>query len=243
MLNRPIQLYETENCLTRRAISPEKQAAGSSGHDGREEKEGAMQQNGQGQQERRRLQQTAEQPEREGEPDSTPVSAQVEQQLTAEQQKAEECLDLLRRTQADFVNYRRRMSQEQAEGRIAAQSALLSHLLPVLDDLGRALGAAPPELAKHPWVQGLFLVARRLTTLLDQLGVRQIGTPGELFDPRWHEAIATEARADVPEGTILHVARPGYTLGERVIRPAQVSVAGTPSPMSDAPAQQEDSEC
>ncbi len=207
-----------------------------------------MQQNGQEQQERRPLQQTAEQPEREGEPNSATVSAQVEQErgqappLPAEQQKAEECLDLLRRTQADFVNYRRRISQEQAEARIAAQSALLSRLLPVLDDLGRALRAAPPELATHPWVQGLFLVARRLTTLLEQLGVQQFGAPGEPFDPRWHEAITTEARADVPQGTILHVSQPGYILGERVIRPAQVSVAGTPSPMSDAPAQQKDSE-
>jgi molecular chaperone GrpE len=191
-----------------------------------------MQQNGQEQQERSRLQQ----PEREGEPDSAPVSAQGEQRLLAEQLKTEECLDLLRRTQADFVNYRRRMSQEQAEGRIAAQSALLSRLLPVLDDLGRALGAVPPELATHPWVQGLLLVERRLTTLLDQLGVRQIGTPGEPFDPRWHEAITTEARADVPEGTILRVALPGYVMGERVIRPAQVSVAVTPSPLRDAPA-------
>ncbi len=169
----------------------------------------------------------------EGEPNSATVSAQVEQRLTAEQQKAEECLDLLRRTQADFVNYRRRMSQEQAEGRIAAQSALLSHLLPVLDDLGRALGAAPPELATHPWVQGLFLVERRLTTLLDQLGVRRIGAPGEPFDPRWHEAITTEVRADVPEGTILRVTQPGYVLGERVIRPAQVVVARAPSPVSE----------
>ena len=195
-----------------------------------------MQQNGQEQQERRPLQQAAEQPEREGEPNSATVSAQ------GEQQKAEECLDLLRRTQADFVNYRRRISQEQAEARIAAQSALLSRLLPVLDDLGRALRAAPPELATHPWVQGLFLVARRLTTLLEQLGVQQFGAPGEPFDPRWHEAITTEARADVPEGTILHVSQPGYILGERVIRPAQVTVAGAPSPMSDAPAQQKDSE-
>ncbi len=201
-----------------------------------------MQQNGQEQQEGKYQQQTTEQPEREGEPDSTTVSAQVEQRLTAEQQRAEECLDLLRRTQADFVNYRRRMGQEQAEGRIAAQSALLSRLLPVLDDFGRALGAVPPELATHPWVQGLFLVARRLTTVLDQLGVQQIGTPGEPFDPHWHEAIATEARADVPEGTILQIAQPGYALGERVIRPAQVSVAGASSPRRDAPAQQEDSE-
>src|SRR5438309_8567207 len=199
-----------------------------------------MQQNGQEQEERRRQQETVQQPERGGEPNSAADPAQVQQRLNAEQQKAEECLDLLQRTQADFVNYRRRMSQEQAEGRIAAQSALLSQLLPVLDDLGRALGAAPPELATHPWVQGLFLVARRLTTVLDQLGVRQIGTPGEPFDPRWHEAITTEARADVPEGTILHVSRPGYVQGERIIRPAQVSVASAPPPKSDAPAQQGD---
>jgi molecular chaperone GrpE len=195
-----------------------------------------MQQNGQEQQERSRLQQPVEQPEREGEPNSALISAQGEQRLPAEQLKTEECLDLLRRTQADFVNYRRRMSQEQAEGRIAAQIALLARLLPVLDDLGRALGAVPPELAMHPWVQGLLLVERRLTTQLDQLGVRQIGTPGEPFDPRWHEAITTEARADVPEGTILRVALPGYVMGERVIRPAQVSVAVTPSPLRDAPA-------
>jgi molecular chaperone GrpE len=199
-----------------------------------------MQQNGQEQQDQKRVQQTAEQPEREGEPNAATVPAQLEQQLSAEQQKAEECLDLLQRTQADFVNYRRRMSQEQAEARIAAQSALLTQLVPVLDDLGRALGAAPPQLATHPWVQGLFLVSRRLTTVLSQLGVRQIGAPGERFDPHWHEAISTEARADVPEGTILHVAQPGYALGERVIRPAQVIVASAPSRVGEMQGQHGD---
>ena len=199
-----------------------------------------MQQNGQEQQEHRRPQQEAEQPEREGEPNSAAVSAQVEERLTAEQQKREECMDLLRRTQADFVNYRRRMSQEQAEVRIAAQSALFSQLVPVLDDLGRALKSAPQDLATNSWVQGLFLVARRLTTLLDQLGVRQIGTPGERFDPHWHEAISTEERADVPEGTIVRVAQPGYALGERVIRPAQVVVAQSPSQVSEVHGQHGD---
>jgi molecular chaperone GrpE len=189
-----------------------------------------MQKSGQEQQDRLFLQNTVKKTEGEGEPRREGASAQEEQQLSIEQQKMEECLDLLRQTQADFVNYRRRMSQEQAEGRIVAQSALLSYLLPVLDDFRRAVGAVPPELAAHPWVQGLFLIARRLMTLLDQLGVRQIGVPGEPFDPRWHEAIMTEARADVPPGTILHVAQPGYVLGERVIRPAQVSVAGASSP-------------
>ncbi len=71
-----------------------------------------MQQNGEEQQEFRRLQETVEQPERESEPNSARVSTQGEQQLTPEQQKAEEYLDLLRRTQADFVNYRRRINQE-----------------------------------------------------------------------------------------------------------------------------------
>lgn len=154
--------------------------------------------------------------------------AQIEEQLNAEQQKAQEYLSLLQRTQADFVNYRRRVNQEQAEIRLTAQSALLAQLLPVLDDLGRAMGTTPPELAENPWVEGLSLVARRLATLLDQLGVRQVGMPGETFDPHRHEAIATEAQGDIPEGTILHVIQPGYTLGERIIRPAQVSVASAP---------------
>lgn len=199
-----------------------------------------MQHDGQEQQESRQ-QPTAEQTEQQEELQPAPDSAQSEQQLTTEQQ-AQVYLDLLQRTKSDFVNYRRRMGQEQAENRIAAQSALLSNLLPILDDLRRALDAAPPELSTHPWVQGLFLVARRLSSQLDQLGVRQIGVPGEPFDPHRHEAIMAEERTDQPEGTILHVAQPGYVLGERVIRPAQVSVASPPSSISETPAQQKDSE-
>jgi len=196
-----------------------------------------MEQNGQEQQESSRLQQAGEQREPEGEPNSASESTQVEQGPGAEQQKMDECMDLLRRTQADFVNYRRRMNQEQAEGRIAAQSALLSQVLPVLDDLRRALSEVPPELASHPWVQGVSLVARQIATLFEQLGVRQIGAPGERFDPRWHEAIATEMRSDVPEGTVLRVARPGYVIGERIIRPAQVVVARAPAAVSGAQGQ------
>ena len=190
-----------------------------------------MQQNGQEQREGTHQQKTAEQQEQVGEPNAASITAEVERQLTEEQKKAEECISLLRRTQADFVNYRRRMSQEQAEARVAAQSALLAHLLPVLDDLGRALDAAPPELSTQPWGQGLVLIARRIGMLLDQLGVQQIGLPGERFDPRWHEAISTETRTDTPEGTIVHVLQPGYVLGERVIRPAQVIVAHSPIPV------------
>jgi molecular chaperone GrpE len=195
-----------------------------------------MQQNEQMYEESRHLlQEVTDEPQQEGEPNSAPVSAQAEQQLTPDQQKAEEYLDLLRRTQADFINYRRRMGQELADARIAAQSELLSQLLPVLDDLGRALAVIPPEWATNPWVQGLFLMARRLTALFDQLGVQRIGAPGEPFDPRRHEAITMEERADMPEGMILQVAQPGYMLGDHVVRPAQVVVTGAPSIRSDAP--------
>lgn len=153
----------------------------------------------------------------------------LEQKLTAEQQKSEEYLNLLQRTQADFINYRRRSAQELSDERGTAQVIVLEQLLPVLDDLGRALRATPPELAHNSWVQGLVLVSKRLMATLEQMGVRQIGMPGEQFDPRWHEAVTMEAKAGVPEGTILQVIRPGYVLGDRIIRPAQVVVAGASS--------------
>jgi molecular chaperone GrpE len=148
----------------------------------------------------------------------------------------------LKRVQADFVNYRRRAGQERDKERIAARSALVAQLLPVLDDLGRALNAVPSEFAEHPWVQGLSLIARRFSTQLDQIGVKQIGAPGEPFDPHRHEAILTEERSDVPEGTVVQVVQPGYALAERIIRPAQVSVAVPPPPVHSMPTQQDDTE-
>lgn len=151
--------------------------------------------------------------------------ARLEQKLAEEQQKAEEYLDLLRRTQADFVNYRRRVKQEQDEVRTTAQIVVLEQLLPVLDDLGRALEAAPPDIVDDPWVQGLLLVAKRLTATLNRLGIQQVGKTGEAFNPQMYEAVATEARADVPPGIVLAVTRPGYVYRERIIRPAQVVVS------------------
>lgn len=146
-------------------------------------------------------------------------------QLEEEGRKAEEYLDLLRRTQADFMNYKRRAAQEQAQERIAAQGDLVEQLLPLLDDLGRALVSIPPELSNHPWVQGILLIARRLIGTLEQLGVRQIGQPGERFDPHWHEAVMTMPHPGTAAGVVVNVIRPGYIIGERIIRPAQVVVA------------------
>ncbi len=178
---------------------------------------------GQERQQETRPQQTAEE-------DKAQLVSRLERELEAEQRKSEEYLDMLRRSQADFINYRRRVGQEQEETGIAAQIALLQRLLPVLDDLGRALSATPPELARQPWVQGLHLVARRLAATLAELGIRQIGRQGEPFDPRLHEAVALDTQAHAPEGTVLQIVRPGYMLGERIVRPAQVIVAGSTSP-------------
>ncbi|HLW00429.1 MAG TPA: nucleotide exchange factor GrpE [Ktedonobacterales bacterium] len=159
----------------------------------------------------------------------------LEQQLADARQQRQECFDALLRSQADFLNYKRRALQDQAEARVAAQQELLEKLLPALDDLGRALEAAPAELAEQPWVQGLHLVARHLAMTLQQLGVRQIGSPGEAFDPHRHEAVMTERRADLPEGTVIEVTRPGYALGDRVLRPSQVIVAAAPETTAVAP--------
>lgn len=156
--------------------------------------------------------------------------AQLQQQLQDEHNKAEEYLDLLRRSQADFINYRRRISQEQDENRASAQISVLQQILPVIDDLDRALAVVPPDLTNNPWVQGLVLASRRIDSTLERLGVREIGKPGERFDPHWMEALASETKPGVPEGTILTVARPGFALGDRLIRPAQVIVAAASAP-------------
>jgi molecular chaperone GrpE len=165
-----------------------------------------------------------------GQHNQTEAIAQLQQQVQDEHNKAEEYLDLLRRSQADFINYRRRMTQEQEENRASAQMSVLQQILPVIDDLDRALAVVPAELGNNPWVQGVVLASRRIDSTLQHLGVREVGKAGEQFDPRWMEALASESRPGVPEGTILIVARPGFALGDRLIRPAQVIVAAASSP-------------
>jgi molecular chaperone GrpE len=152
--------------------------------------------------------------------------AELQLQLEAEQQKSEEYLDALRRMQADFVNYKRRSVQEQQDARTSTESSVIERLLPVLDDLGRALDATPAEYANQPWVEGLFLVRRRLFNALEQIGVRQVGSVGEAFDPNIHDALMTKSDTGSPMGTVVQVTRSGYAMGDRIIRPAQVIVAG-----------------
>ena len=139
--------------------------------------------------------------------------------------KAEEYLDLLRRTRADFANYRRRVDEERALQIRNANVEFILKLLPILDDFERALGSADSKELETGWAKGVQIIERNLRSLLASEDVHRIDAQGAPFDPRVHEAVTHQPTTEAEEGTILHVVRPGYRKGDRVIRPAQVVVA------------------
>ena len=112
-------------------------------------------------------------------------------------------------------------ADEREVGRIGA----IEEILPLLDDLGRALEHLPADLAGHPWAKGVLLIGLNLQNALDRLGVERLGDMGDPFDPNVHEAVAHEPDPDVAPDHIARVIRPGYRTATRLIRPAQVVVA------------------
>jgi molecular chaperone GrpE len=144
----------------------------------------------------------------------------------ANQANERELLSLLQRERADYANYRRRAAQERADEGERAKSQQIVALLPILDDLARAFTQAPDELLDHPWTRGIALSHNKLLEFLSRAGVEQIGAVGELFDPATHEAIFYEERPDIADRQVTSVIQPGYRLGARILRPAQVGVIG-----------------
>jgi molecular chaperone GrpE len=138
------------------------------------------------------------------------------------------CLKQLQRERADFLNYKRRIDRERAEDRDRARQELVQQLLPAIDDLDRALEHLPAELSNHPWAQGIALARLRLLDALRKVGVERIGSAGEEFDPAVHEAVVYHEEHSAHEQHVQRVLRPGYRLGTRLLRPAQVVVAGPP---------------
>jgi molecular chaperone GrpE len=137
----------------------------------------------------------------------------------------DELVDALQRLQAEFANYKKRVAREQEALVARAHEGLVKQLLPVLDDLGRALEAAEHhEEAKLE--EGVRLVHRQLADVLDKEGLAEIPTDGQ-FDPNVHEALLSQP-SDEPPGSVLEVIQPGYMLGDRVLRPARVVVAAAP---------------
>lgn len=111
------------------------------------------------------------------------------------------------------------------EDRQAGRIEAIEEILPLLDDLDRALEHLPGDLTEHPWVRGVLLLGLQLEGVVDRLGVERVGARGEPFDPNLHEAVAHEPSGDVPPDHVAHVVRQGYRSGERLIRAAQVVVA------------------
>jgi molecular chaperone GrpE len=144
-------------------------------------------------------------------------------ELEALRNENEELIDTLQRLQADFENYRKRAAREQESLVARAGERIVKELLPVLDDLERALEAAEHhEEAKLE--DGVKLVHRQLEQLLGKEGLAPVETDGK-FDPHVHEALLTQP-SSAEEGSVIEVLQKGYRLGDRVLRPARVVVAG-----------------
>jgi molecular chaperone GrpE len=152
----------------------------------------------------------------------------LREQLAEATQKADEYLRLAQRSQADLINFRRRIEDERAQQARDATISYILRLLPVLDDFERALANAAPEDLESNWGKGLLLVERNLRSLLASDDIQRISAEGTEFDPREHEALGRQPSTDVADGHVLHVVRQGYKKGERVIRPAQVIIAAPP---------------
>ena len=152
----------------------------------------------------------------------------VEQEASQEQQQedaAAEVDDRLLRLAADFDNYKKRAARERAEYVAFANERILKELLPILDDLERALSAAEQH-EEAQLEEGVRLVHRSLASLLERQGVKEIATEGK-FDPHVHEALLSQP-SDADEGSVIEVVQKGYKLGDKVLRPARVVVAAPP---------------
>ena len=147
----------------------------------------------------------------------------IEEQLAALEAERDEYLNDLKRVAADFENYRKRAARDQESLVARAHERLLKALIPILDDLERALEAAN-EHEEAKLEEGVALVHRSLADLLAREGLAEIETEGA-FDPHVHEALLAQPAEDAESGSVLQVLQKGYRLGDVVVRPARVIVA------------------
>jgi molecular chaperone GrpE len=153
------------------------------------------------------------------------VSAEIEalkKQLEEAESKVSEYKDSWMRSQAEFQNYRKRIERDNDILRSNMKGDIVKKILPVLDDLERAL---QNRSAEESWANGIELIVRKFQSVLEGEGIKKIEAEGAEFDPNFHEAISNEPNDEVESGHVIAVVQNGYMLGERVIRPALVRVA------------------
>jgi molecular chaperone GrpE len=138
-------------------------------------------------------------------------------------QERDEYLDLAKRTQADFENYKKRAAKDMTAAGARARIGVIREMLPVLDNLERALGAAPE--ADGAFVEGVRLVYMDLQGVLQRAGVETIEPKGDTFDPNVHEALSMQPQEGAESGSVIDVVEKGYRTADAVIRPARVVVA------------------
>lgn len=162
----------------------------------------------------------------------------LQQALTEERERAENYLSSWQRSQADFANYKQRSEQERREMIEFANSALISSLLPAIDDLDRAMASVPAGLEKSSWTEGIRLIYNKFKTILQSQGLTEIEARGEPFDPRLHEAVMQQ---EGEEGVVVDETQKGYKFRDRVIRPSLVIVGtGSGSDETDQTTQEDE---
>jgi molecular chaperone GrpE len=160
--------------------------------------------------------------------ENLPVEEQVaalRRGLEEARKEVEQQRDLAQRAQAELANFRRRTDEERISLQQYSNSRLLIKLLPVVDELALAVNHADESGPSDSWLEGVKLIQRKVTNLLESEGISKIAAVGVQFDPVEHEAVGTQETTKHPPGYIVEVVRNGYRLHDRMIQPAQVVVA------------------
>lgn len=149
----------------------------------------------------------------------------LQEKLAESEAKAAEYLDGWQRAQAEFSNYKKRQMRDQDQMANEARSRVLKRHLEMVDDLELILKNKPHEGAGAEWAKGIELLYRKLQSFLEAEGLTRLDPLGDPFDANLHEAVTEEESEKHESGTVIEVLRPGYLLGDRVLRPASVKVA------------------
>lgn len=150
---------------------------------------------------------------------------ELEKKLSQSQAKANEYLEGWQRSRAEFANYKKRIEREQSQVYQNAAGSILKRQLEIMDDLDRALKNRPNDGEGAAWAGGIELIQRKMMLIFENEGLKVMQPVGEMFDPTLHEAIASEDNENFASGQVIDVLQKGYTLGDRVLRPAMVRVA------------------
>lgn len=148
----------------------------------------------------------------------------AEEQIDSKEKEIEDLKDSIQRLQADFNNYRRRSEKEKSEISIFANEKMISEILPVIDNMERALESSIEEKESSIY-KGVELVLKQLVDILNKFGLEEINAQDNEFDPNFHYAVAQEEVENLESNKVVEVFQKGYKLSNRVIRPSMVKVS------------------